>query len=74
MNHGTRKRYLLGCDCRPCADANSAYMRGYRARRTAARDPQGTARARALETLAQRHADEYDALYPMALGELAGAA
>lgn len=28
--HGSRGRYASGCRCRPCTDANAAYVRGYR--------------------------------------------
>lgn len=28
--HGTRRRYLNGCPCRFCADANAVYQRAHR--------------------------------------------
>lgn len=32
--HGTRGGYVEGCRCKPCCDANSAYLRQYRARKS----------------------------------------
>lgn len=32
--HGTRGGYVEGCRCEPCCDANSAYLRQYRARKS----------------------------------------
>jgi hypothetical protein len=29
--HGTRRRYQLGCRCSPCVRANTAYQRVWRA-------------------------------------------
>lgn len=29
-SHGTRSRYMDGCRCRPCRDAQRIYMRSYR--------------------------------------------
>lgn len=33
--HGTRRRYVEGCRCAPCTEANSEWARDYRARRAA---------------------------------------
>lgn len=65
--HGTRAGWLQHRKegkkpCRPCLDANAAYMREHRSKTTGWRD-QNQARSRAAWRLVDLHRDEFEQLY-----------
>ncbi len=70
-DHGTRARYVKGCRCRPCKDANAEYTRAWRARNRSR--ALGQAVAESIVTgwlLSLAHNEQYEQIKNKTLAQL----